>query len=197
MTAVDFREVGASGQKYGREYVIKTLLDRYSRGEDDAWATSDFWCRHIGADTYLLTYLLDHKDRLSRRLTIWRRAEGDWVALYHQGTLVIDNDAGIAKGVLRSDYADLLDPECYGDSIFPVDVPECDSAMNEDLPWCSVMGFFRHPGYPGTEVHQSCGYTWHDHGWIDSRDITVCPSSWGPFPGQTICESGQGGTGGG
>lgn len=56
-----------------------------------------------------------------------------------------------------------------------------------------VMGFFRHPDFPGTDVHKGCGYTWHDHGWIDSCDvggqgITVCPATTGPFPGQTACE---------
>ena len=66
------------------------------------------------------------------------------------------------------------------------------TTTKKDPPSCSVMGFFRHPDYPGTEVHQSCGYTWHDHGWIDSRDITVCPSQQGPFPGQTAALAGGG-----
>lgn len=63
--------------------------------------------------------------------------------------------------------------------------------MRGDPPRVSVMGFFRHPDYPDTEVHRLCGYTWHDHGWIDDRDITVCPSIWGPFPGQTACEAAE------
>jgi hypothetical protein len=55
-----------------------------------------------------------------------------------------------------------------------------------------VMGYFRHPEVHGTSTHETCGFTWHDHGWIDSHDvggdgITVCPSTTGPFPGQTAC----------
>lgn len=62
------------------------------------------------------------------------------------------------------------------------------------------MGFFRHPDFHGTHTHEKCGYTWHDHGWIDGTyvggdGVTVCPSTSGPFPGQTACERpGESGT---
>lgn len=38
----------------------------------------------------------------------------------------------------------------------------------------AVVRLFRHPGFPGNERHV-CGHRWHDHGWIDEADETVCP----------------------
>jgi hypothetical protein len=86
----DFWEVGASGRRYSREFVLATLEERWSRPHDDPWATSDFHCREVGQDTYALTYTLRQEERLTRRLTIWRKVAGSWKALYHQGTLVAD-----------------------------------------------------------------------------------------------------------
>lgn len=41
----------------------------------------------------------------------------------------------------------------------------------------AVVRFFRHPYVPGGSVHERCGRTWHDHGWIDSGGDgqIVCP----------------------
>jgi hypothetical protein len=89
-TAPDFWEVGASGRRYSREYVIRVLLERYAAGGEDPWETSEFHCRAVGPDTYLLTYTLRQGDRVTRRLTVWRRTTGGWQALYHQGTPVAD-----------------------------------------------------------------------------------------------------------
>ena len=36
----------------------------------------------------MVTYLLRQGERLSRRMSAWRRVEGEWRILYHQGTLV-------------------------------------------------------------------------------------------------------------
>jgi hypothetical protein len=55
------------------------------------WETSDFYCRRLGEDTYLLTYtLLQENARLTRRSAIWQRTPGGWKAVYHQGTVVQD-----------------------------------------------------------------------------------------------------------
>jgi hypothetical protein len=86
--AEDFWEVGASGRRYSRELVLDTLEERWSRPHDDPWETSDFHCREVGRDTYALTYTLRQKQRVTRRLTIWRKAQGRWSALFHQGTVV-------------------------------------------------------------------------------------------------------------
>lgn len=85
-----FWEVGASGKRYSREYVLDELEKRYASHHDDQWETSDFHCLEIAADNYLLTYTLAQGKRLSRRTTIWRRTPHGWKIVYHQGTLVQD-----------------------------------------------------------------------------------------------------------
>jgi hypothetical protein len=87
-TAPDFWETGASGKRYSREFVWATLEARYSAGEDDPCETSEFQCREASPDTYLLTYTLRQNERMTRRLTVWRRRDDRWQALYHQGTPV-------------------------------------------------------------------------------------------------------------
>lgn len=92
MTAEDFWEVGASGRRYSREYVFETLAGRPKQPIVDHWRTSDFHCRELAPDTYLLTYTLLQDERRTRRATIWQRSGGDWKILYHQGTLVQEQD---------------------------------------------------------------------------------------------------------
>lgn len=86
--AADYWEVGASGRRYSREFVLATLLERFANPQDDPWETHDFHCRRVGPDTYLLTYTLLQGERTTRRLTVWHRASEGWQILYHQGTLV-------------------------------------------------------------------------------------------------------------
>jgi hypothetical protein len=89
MTAVDFWEVGASGRRYSREYVLDTLDKRRADEAPDVWEASDFRCRRLSHDVYLLTYsLLQHKHRATRRATIWQHTEEGWKIVYHQGTIV-------------------------------------------------------------------------------------------------------------
>jgi hypothetical protein len=88
MTAADFWEVGASGTVYDREVVWVTLERRYAAGELDEWETSEFALRRLCDNVFLLTYVLHQGARVTRRATIWERAEKGWRILYHQGTLV-------------------------------------------------------------------------------------------------------------
>ena len=90
-TAADFWEVGASGRRYSREVVWATLEARYADPEyeaGDAWETSEAQCRRVAPDTYLLTYTLRQTERVTRRLTVWQRTDGQWQIFYHQGTVV-------------------------------------------------------------------------------------------------------------
>lgn len=88
ITAADYWEVGASGHIYDRDFVIDTLVDRYSVHHDDPWTIEDFSVRRLADDVFLATYELNQNGRRSRRATIWRRTETDWIAEYHQGTLM-------------------------------------------------------------------------------------------------------------
>jgi len=92
MTAADFWEVGASGTVYDREFIWSVLEERYAADEPDPWETSGFAVRALSDDVYLLTYVLRQGDRVTRRATIWERADSGWRILYHQGTLVPDGE---------------------------------------------------------------------------------------------------------
>ena len=89
MTVDDFWEVGASGSRYSRAFVLDELERRHSAPHQDTWETSDFHCRRLAAEVYLLTYtLLQDRERLTRRSTIWQRTADGWKIVYHQGTIV-------------------------------------------------------------------------------------------------------------
>jgi len=88
MTAEDFWEIGASGRRYSREYVFETLAARNEDPIVDRWHASDFHCRGLAPDVYLLTYTLLQGERKTRRATIWQRSGGSWKIVFHQGTVV-------------------------------------------------------------------------------------------------------------
>jgi hypothetical protein len=96
MTVSEYWEVGASGRRYNREYVLDELARRYEDPEyhgihspaESNWQTKDFNCFKIATDNYLLTYTLAQGPRITRRSTIWRRCGADWKIVYHQGTIV-------------------------------------------------------------------------------------------------------------
>lgn len=89
MTVDDFWEIGASGQRYSRAFVLDVLEARLANPIDESnWESRDFHVRELALDVYLLTYTLRQGERLTRRSTIWRRAEGDWKIVFHQGTVV-------------------------------------------------------------------------------------------------------------
>src|SRR5258708_15721 len=90
MTETMFWEVGASGRRYSREYVLGELEKRYATPAKDEWETRDFHCQEIAAGNYLLTYTLVQGARVTRRSTIWRRTVEGWKIVYHQGTVVED-----------------------------------------------------------------------------------------------------------
>ena len=88
MTAEDFWEIGASGQRYSRRYVLEVLGERRGAPELHALETSEFQCRQLAVDCYLLTYTLRQDARVTRRSTIWRRASDGWNVVFHEGTEV-------------------------------------------------------------------------------------------------------------
>jgi hypothetical protein len=87
-TSPDYWEVGASGRRYSRDFILRTLaatapVDAARAG----WHSSDHALRRLGPDTFLLTYTLRQAERLTRRATIWQRTAASWRILYHQGTI--------------------------------------------------------------------------------------------------------------
>jgi len=91
MTAPEFWEVGASGRRYSREFVLDILEERAKAPADDPWQVDGFQCAELAADNYLVTYTLLQGARVTRRATLWRRTPGGWQALYHQGTVVTES----------------------------------------------------------------------------------------------------------
>lgn len=93
MTVENYWEIGASGNRYEREECIKTMVDRYQDPnyiKNDFWETKNFECRQLSDDTYLLTYTLiqGKEKRITKRSTIWKNNHGQWMIVYHQGTIV-------------------------------------------------------------------------------------------------------------
>jgi hypothetical protein len=80
-------EVGASGKRYSRDFILNLMETRAVVAGESAWVVSDFQVREIAPDNYLATYTLLQAARLSRRSTLWRRTATGWRILYHQGTL--------------------------------------------------------------------------------------------------------------
>jgi hypothetical protein len=89
-TAPDYWEVGASGRRYSREFILRELTKSapYVDAAAAGWQTEDFGLRRLGPDTYLLTYTLDQTGRRTRRATIWQNSNNRWRILYHQGTII-------------------------------------------------------------------------------------------------------------
>src|ERR1700744_108026 len=59
-----FWEIGASGRRYSKEYVLAELERRRRHPHEDLWQTSDFHCGELAPDVYLLTYpLIQNKIR--------------------------------------------------------------------------------------------------------------------------------------
>ncbi|MBN8726347.1 MAG: DUF4440 domain-containing protein [Xanthomonadales bacterium] len=88
IVAGDFMEVGASGRKYSRAFVLDVLERRTGQEPTGSLKVSDFECSQLAPTIFLATYLLDQAGRLSRRATIWEWAAGRWLIRYHQGTPV-------------------------------------------------------------------------------------------------------------
>ena len=88
MVAPEFWEIGASGTKYSKSFVLHTLENRHSKPVTETYVVTDFACQELSPNLYLATYQLDQAGRLSQRSTIWRYSNGVWQIVFHQGTLV-------------------------------------------------------------------------------------------------------------
>ena len=87
LLAPEFWEVGASGKRYSRAFVLDALEQRCTNPIDEAWEVSGLHVQTIAEGVYLFTYTLHQPTRVSRRATLWRRTADGWQAVYHQGTV--------------------------------------------------------------------------------------------------------------
>jgi len=86
--APQFWEIGASGNRYSRDFALKVLSERKEAPDAASWGTADWHLAEAGPDNYLLTYTLIQPGRVTRRLSVWRRTGASWQVIYHQGTVV-------------------------------------------------------------------------------------------------------------
>jgi hypothetical protein len=93
LMAADYWEVGASGRRYSRVFILQMLADNPPvDAETVGWRASGFSVRRLAPETYLLTYSLRQFERLTRRSTLWQKTPDGWKILYHQGTIVSANE---------------------------------------------------------------------------------------------------------
>lgn len=85
----DFWEIGASGKKYDRDFILSILEDRNRNPREEPWYAFNFKVRQIENNHFLFTYSLQQPQRLSQRATLWRRTQEGWRMVYHQGTPVL------------------------------------------------------------------------------------------------------------
>jgi hypothetical protein len=88
LTELNFWEIGASGRKYSRDFVLRVLRERISKPACADWEISDSYCIEIAPDIYQLTYTLNQDSRITLRSTIWRKLGENWKMIFHQGTVV-------------------------------------------------------------------------------------------------------------
>ncbi|HEY4358587.1 MAG TPA: DUF4440 domain-containing protein [Acidobacteriaceae bacterium] len=89
--APGYWEVGASGKRYSREFILESLSGKPPAFASAlGWESCDYALRALGPETFLLTYALSQKDRITRRSTVWQNTSEGWRILYHQGTVVTE-----------------------------------------------------------------------------------------------------------
>ena len=99
--APEYWEVGASGRRYSRDFVLRSLEQSPPADSDMAgWQCSDYGLRRLGPDTYLFTYTLRQGERITRRATIWQSTATGWRILYHQGTIVLAEEEFVFRSLV-------------------------------------------------------------------------------------------------
>ena len=84
----DFTEVGQTGTVWSRSAVIAALAaEPHDRVEVEATGWS---AREVGPELALVEYQTVQGTVRVRRTTLWRRREGVWRAVAHQGTRIVD-----------------------------------------------------------------------------------------------------------
>ncbi len=89
LLADGFREIGSSGQIYGKTEIIEQL-----RAEEcPVWSLADFEVKVLSDTLALATYRAVRESAegevaQSLRSSLWERRDGRWQMLFHQGTKI-------------------------------------------------------------------------------------------------------------
>ena len=83
----DFVEFGASGRRWSKASVLKSLSAERRFGDAEI---DDFETRQLGSQHVLVTYTLtvrrDDRIDVSVRSSVWERNADGWLMIFHQGT---------------------------------------------------------------------------------------------------------------
>ena len=87
LLAPDFAEFGCSGKVWTRDTIVKALISGTSSCVD----LEDFKSIQLAEDVMLVTYKSRKKNEdgspfASLRSSIWKRNDGRWQMIFHQGT---------------------------------------------------------------------------------------------------------------
>ena len=91
----DYFEISASGCDYSKEFVISYLEKRYKEQTIDDmvsenWKVKNFKIKKLADELYLVNYILDGQNRITKRGEIWKgNLTTGLKVMYHQGTIVI------------------------------------------------------------------------------------------------------------
>jgi hypothetical protein len=91
MIVDSFLEIGSSGKRYSKQNVISTLQS----APETKYSLSDFAIKEISPEITLATYRVEAVElksgnkRVSFRSSLWKKSNGKWQMLFHQGTPVI------------------------------------------------------------------------------------------------------------
>lgn len=81
----DFTEIGSSGQAYGRADTIAALAAEVGQVGSPIHSEK-YQLKRLSETVALLTYETAGEGRRVLRSSIWRRTDGHWRMVFHQGT---------------------------------------------------------------------------------------------------------------
>lgn len=88
LLAHDFREFGSSGEVYDKKHILE-LLPQFT---EEKFLIHDFEIKELSENVVLATYQTDktvqdqETPTRSLRSSIWRKVNGRWQMVFHQGT---------------------------------------------------------------------------------------------------------------
>lgn len=85
-----FLEIGSSGKIWSRESILRSLPQEQTA----SFMSYDFSVRSLAQDLELVNYRTENLDggvvtSESLRSSIWKRVDGQWKIIFHQGTRVV------------------------------------------------------------------------------------------------------------
>lgn len=82
LIANDFREVGQSGKRYGKQEVLKALLQESSRD----FKAQYFEVKQISSSVCMVWYYTQENGGKVFRTSLWKLQQDKWQMIFHQGT---------------------------------------------------------------------------------------------------------------